>query len=74
MAKSINEYKSPAHKVVSFLGEGLEQLRSKYTELRKNFRSTQDQVRAVTKSRDAWRVRAEAAEAQLNSLKKVRPR
>lgn len=71
MAKSISDYKSPPHKVVGFLGQGLEQLRGKYTELRVNLRRTENQVRAVTKSRDAWRQRAEVAEAELNRQKKV---
>jgi len=33
-------------------------------------RVAENQVRAVTKSREAWRIRAEAAESELKDLKK----
>lgn len=70
MAKEIADYKSPPHKVTEFLKEGRDRLRVKYRGLRVKLRTSENQVRAVTKSRETWRVRAEAAEAELNDLKK----
>lgn len=75
MPKESSDYKSPPHKVIAFLKEGRDQLRMKYRELRKKLRVAENQVRAVTKSREKWRQRAEAAEAELAELKKtLRPR
>ena len=70
MPKNIAEYKSPPHKIIEFLKKGRDQLRVKYRELREKHRVAHNQIRAVTKSREGWRVRAEAAEAELKDLKK----
>ena len=70
MAKNISEYKSPPHKIIEFLKKGRDQLRVKYRELREKLRVAENQIRAVTKSREAWRGRAEAAEVELKDLKK----
>jgi chromosome segregation ATPase len=70
MPKAIEDYKSPTHKVIAFLHQGRDNLRAKYTDLRTDFRVAQNQVRAVEKSRERWRQRAEAAEAELRALKK----
>lgn len=66
-----SKYKSPAHKVIGFLKLGRDQLREKYRLLRKSMRVAENQVRAVTKSRDSWRQRAEAAELEMRQLKKI---
>lgn len=70
MPKEIADYKSPPHKIIAFLKEGRDQLREKYRLLREKLRVAENQVRAVTKSREAWRARAEIAEAELKELKK----
>jgi hypothetical protein len=72
MPKSIVDYKSPPHKVVAFLRNGLDKLRVKYTALRVEFRRVENQVRAVTKSRRMWEQRARLAEAELAEQKKSR--
>jgi hypothetical protein len=72
MPKSVLDYKSPTHKVVAFLGNGLEKLRVKYRALRVQFRRAENQIRAVTKSREMWAARARLAEAELAELKKSR--
>jgi len=70
MPKDIADYKSPPHKVIEFIKKGRDQLRVKYRELRAKLRVAENQVRVVTKSREAWRARAEVAEAELKDLKK----
>lgn len=70
MSKEISDYKSPPHKVIAFLKEGRDQLRVKYKLLREKHRVAENQVRSANKRRDAWRIRAEMAEAELNELKK----
>lgn len=70
MTKAIGEFKSPPHKIISFLKKGRDRLRVKYADLREKFRAAENQVRAVSKSRDQWRERAERAEAELRSQKK----
>ena len=70
MPKEIADYKSTTHKIVAFLKEGRDQLRQKYRPLREKFRVAENQIRAVTKSREMGRARAETAEAELIELKK----
>ena len=72
MTKAITDYKSPPHKVFAFLRKGHDKLREKYSDLRVQLRRTENQVRAVTKSRKSWEQRARAAEAELRELKKRR--
>ena len=72
MTKSTLDYKSPTHKVIAFLQNGRDKLRQKYTALRVEFRRAENQVRAVTKSRQMWEERARLAEAELAELKKSR--
>jgi len=52
------------------LKKGRDELRVKYRELMEQRRTAENQVRAVEKSRAMWRARAEAAEAELQELKK----
>jgi chromosome segregation ATPase len=70
MVKTIEEYRSPPHKIIAFLKKGRDDLRVKYRELMEQRRTAENQVRAVEKSRAMWRARAEAAEAELRELKK----
>lgn len=71
MVKGLEEYRSPKHKIMAMLKKGRDDLREKYRELMKQFRVAENQVRAVEKSREMWRTRAEAAEAELHELKKI---
>ena len=73
MVKTIDEYRSPRHKIIAMLKKGRDNWREKYRELMQQRRKAENQVRAVTKSRDMWRARAEAAEAELKK-KLNRPR
>jgi len=68
--KLIDEYKSPSHKILAMLHKGREKLRLKYSTVRGELRVAQNQVRAVESSRAIWRDRAEAAEKELQLLKK----
>ena len=70
MTKDLVDLKSPRHKIIAFLKDGRDRLREKYRLLREKHRVAENQVRAVTKSRDAWRTRAEAAEAEVADFKK----
>lgn len=65
MVKALDEYRSPTHKIIALLKKGRDDLRVKYRELMEQRRVAQNQVRAVEKSREMWRARAEAAEAEL---------
>ena len=64
MPKDVKDYSSPTHKIIEMLYEGRNKLRKKYTELKSRLRVAENQVRAVEKSRERWRQRAEAAEAE----------
>ena len=72
MPRDIASFKSPPRKVIEFLKKGRDQLREKYRLLREEFRVAENQIRAVTKSREAWRTRAVEAEAKLKELEKKR--
>ena len=65
MTKAVDDYKSPTHKIIAMLRNGRDNLRLKYRELREKFRVAENQIRAVETSRQSWRERAEAAEAEL---------
>ena len=52
------------------LYEGRQKLRQKFKAVREDLRGAQNQIRAVESSRAIWRARAEAAEEELQRLKK----
>jgi len=70
MVKAVEEYRSPPHKIIAMLKRGRDDLRVKYRDLMQQRRAAENQVRAVENSREMWRARAEAAEAELRELKK----
>ena len=70
MGNSTLDFKSPSHKVIAFLQDGRDKLRVKYTALKVDLRRAENQVRAVTKSREMWEQRARLAEAELAESKK----
>ena len=71
MTKALDEYQSPTRKVLKVLKVGRDKLRTKYQAVRTKLRRAENQVRAVEKSRDTWKERAQAAEAQLRDQKKT---
>ena len=71
MTKRIEQYNSPTHKILALLHAGREKLRQKYKAVREDLRVAQNQVRAVEKSREMWRSRAEASEVELQLQKKT---
>lgn len=70
MVKAIDEYRSPPRKIIAMLKKGRDDLREKYRALMKQLRVAENQVRVVEKSRETWRMRAEASQAELRELKK----
>lgn len=70
MTKGLDQYQSPTHKILAMLHTGRDKLREKYRAVRQELRVCENQVRAVEASRAAWRQRAEAAERELEDLKK----
>jgi chromosome segregation ATPase len=70
MTKTLDQYTSPTRKVIAMLHAGRDKLREKYAVVRENLRTAENQVRAVEKSREMWRQRAEAAEAALAAAQK----
>lgn len=70
MVKAVEAYRSPPHKIIAMLKKGRDDLRVKYRDLMRHRRTAENQVRAVENSREMWRARAEAAEAELRELKK----
>ena len=64
MPKAVKDYTSPPHKIIAMLYEGRDKLRKKYTELKRQLRAAENQIRAVEKSREMWRQRAKEAEAE----------
>jgi len=66
------QYKSPAHKVIAFLKKGRDGWRDKYHISKNSLRFVEKQLWAVSRSREMWRERAEAAEAELKSKKRLR--
>lgn len=61
-------YKSPRHVQVLFLKRSRNKLREKYRELKDDQKRLQNGVRDVSKSREQWRSKAEALEAQVAEL------
>ncbi len=60
MAMTLNDFKSPKHKVFTILRTGRAKWKAKHHEVKKRLRLklAGNQIRAVTKSRENWRNRA----------------
>jgi hypothetical protein len=58
-------YKSPKHAQVWFLKRSRDGWKRKYQQLKAQAKRLQNRVADVSKSRDRWRARAEAAELRL---------
>jgi len=63
------KYLSPQHKIQQFLLRSRELWRKKHHDLKMQIKLAANQVRAVETSRQMWRERAEAAEAELQRAK-----
>ena len=69
MPFSVTKYLSPQHKVLQFLQRSRDLWKKKHHELKMQIKLAANQVRAVETSRQMWRERAEAAEAELQRAK-----
>lgn len=58
------QLKSPVRKLVVFFRKSRDQWKARHHKLRAQLKLDQNQVRAVEKSRDSWRQRAEFAERE----------
>lgn len=67
-AKTLDEMKSPTRKLVAFFKSSRDSWKSKYMDLKLQSVAMKNQVFAVEKSREQWRKRAKAAEAQVARL------
>ncbi len=65
MTSQATKFLSPQHKIVRFLGRSRDLWKKKHHELKMQVKLADNQVRAVEKSRQMWRERAQAAEAEL---------
>jgi hypothetical protein len=72
MTTQTTKFLSPAHKVRQFLERSRELWKGKHQDLKKQLKLAFNQIRAVEKSRQQWRDRALAAEAQLRKAKTLK--
>ena len=61
-------FKSPVRKLLSFFRRSRDRWKAKSLDLKQQLKKEQNQVRAVTKSRAAWRDKARAANRQVQEL------
>ena len=71
MMSQATKFLSPKHKVLEFLERSRDLWKRKHHELKMQVKLADNQVRAVEKSRQLWRERAEAAEAELQRVKQA---
>jgi hypothetical protein len=69
MRSQATKFVSPQHKVRQFLERSRDLWKKKHHELKMRIKLAANQVRAVENSRQMWRERAEAAEAELRRAK-----
>ena len=65
---TLKDFKSPQHKVFAIVIAGRDKWKAKHHELKKALKRADNQIRAVTKSRENWRNRAREAERQLRRV------
>ncbi len=68
--QSSDEYLSPLKKLVVFFRNSRDQWKAKHHEVKKMVKMLQNQTRAVERSRQVWRTRAESAERQAKELQR----
>jgi hypothetical protein len=69
MPSQTTQFLSPQHKVLQFLERSRDLWKKKHHELKMQIKLAANQVRAVENSRQMWRERAQAAEAELRQSK-----
>ena len=69
MTSQATKFLSPRHKVLQFLERSRELWKRKHHELKMQIKLAANQRRAVEMSRQKWRERAQAAEAELRRVK-----
>ena len=69
MTLQATKFLSPQHKVLQFLERSRELWKRKHHGLKMQIKLAANQVRAVEKSRQMWRERAQVAEGELRRVK-----
>ena len=64
MVTTERQLKSPVRKLIPFFQNSRDQWKAKHHDLQTRLKKEQNQVRAVERSRENWRQRAEAAEQE----------
>ena len=68
--KFLDQFSSPASKLVRFFKNGRDKWKAKQAEWKKKCKKLENQTRAVEKSRAEWRDRARAAEQRTAELER----
>lgn len=66
--EGLKVFKSPLPKLVKFFESSRDDWKEKHHQLKRQLKLEQNQVRAVEKSRESWRTRAEVAEQRVREL------
>jgi hypothetical protein len=66
--EGLKVFRSPLTKLVKFFQRSRDEWKQKHHQVKHQLKLEQNQVRAVEKSREVWRVRAEAAERRVREL------
>ena len=66
--EGLKVFRSPVTKLVKFFESSRDDWKAKHHQLKRQLKLEQNQVRAVEKSREAWRTRAEVAEQRVREL------
>lgn len=64
----LTAWKSPVSKLLKFFSTSRDGWKEKHHEVKRQLKKEQNQVRAVEKSREAWRRRAETAQRRVQEL------
>jgi len=71
MAESyLNQFASPASKLVRFFKRSRDRWKAKYVQWKKECKRLMNQTRAVEKSRERWRQRARLSEQRVKELER----
>jgi len=66
--EGLKVFRSPLTKLVKFFESSRDDWKEKHHQVKRQLKLEQNQVRAVEKSREAWRIRAEVAERRVREL------
>ncbi len=67
--EQLAQYSSPVRKLLPFFQQSRDRWKAKYKELQMTCKLLRNQTRAVEKSRQSWRERAEAAERRVAEMR-----